>query len=215
MAQPSNPFEAPARLPADERRRQLIEVAIDVFSKRGFSGTTTREIAAAAGVTEAIIFRHFANKEQLYSAILDYRKQAPGGVEWLAGIQALMERNDDEALVRNLIAKIIHVIRDDSKFERVMLYAALEGNEIAAMYHKQFALPIVDMLRDYIARRQKEGALRACDPSAIIFAMAGMAQQYATHTHMFRYKEIAFSDEEAVETFTRIIMAGIQVEKTK
>ncbi len=214
MAQP-HPFEPSTRLPADERRRQLIEVAIDVFSRRGFSGATTREIAAAAGVTEAIIFRHFANKEQLYSAILDYRKQAPGGIEWLAAIQAVMDRNDDEGLVRNLIQKIIHVIRNDSKFERVMLYAALEGNEIAAMYHKQFALPIVDMLRDYVARRQKEGALRACDPSAIIFAIAGMAQQYATHTHMFGYKEVAFSDEEAVDSFTRIIMSGIKTEKTK
>jgi len=44
----------------EDRRRQLIEVAIDLFSRRGFSGTTTREIALAAGVTEAIIFRHFA-----------------------------------------------------------------------------------------------------------------------------------------------------------
>jgi len=46
----------------EDRRRQLIEVAIELFSQRGFAGTTTKEIAAAAGVTEAVIFRHFATK---------------------------------------------------------------------------------------------------------------------------------------------------------
>ena len=63
----------PTRLSAGERREQLIQVAVDLFSRKGFKGTTTREIAAAAGVTEAIIFRHFETKEQLYTAIIDRR----------------------------------------------------------------------------------------------------------------------------------------------
>lgn len=188
-------------------------MAIDVFSRRGFSGTTTKEIAAAAGVTEAIIFRHFATKEQLYTAILDRRRQMPGGQEWLAGIQAYMDRNDDEGLVRTLIEKIIRVIREDSKYERVLLYAALEGHELAAMYHEQFTEPIRELLRGYIARRQTEGALRKLNPDGVLSAMAGMALQYATHTHMCHYKDAGFSDEEAVETFTRILMDGIRTEK--
>ncbi len=215
MAPTHHPFEASARLPADERRRQLIEVAIDVFSKRGFSGATTKEIAAAAGVTEAIIFRHFATKTQLYTAILDHRRLHPGGNEWLVGIKTHMDQNDDEGLIRSLIAKIIHVIREDSKFERVLLYAALEGHELAAMYHEQFAHPIRDMLRDYIARRQREGVLCNLNPNAILAAIAGMAQQYATHTHLCQYKDAGFSEEEAIETFTHIMMAGIRTEKTQ
>ncbi len=214
MAHPQ-PFETPARLPADERRRQLIEVAIDVFSKRGFSGATTREIAAAAGVTEAIIFRHFATKEQLYAAILDRRRLDAGGGEWLCSIQNYMDQNDDEGLIRSLIAKIIHVVREDSKYERVLLYAALEGHELAAMYHEKFTHPIREMLTDYIARRQREGGLRKMNASAVLAAMGGMAQHYAMHTHMCHYKDAGFSDEEAVETFTRIMMDGIRTEKTK
>jgi TetR/AcrR family transcriptional regulator len=210
-----HPFETAARLPADERRRQLIEVAIDVFSKRGFSGATTKEIAAAAGVTEAIIFRHFATKQQLYTAILDRRRLDQGSSEWLCGIQAYMDQNDDEGLVRSLIAKIIHVIREDSKYERVLLYAALEGHELAAMYHEKFTHPIREMLTDYIARRQREGALRKMNPSAVLAAMAGMAQHYAMHTHMCHYNDAGFSDEEAVESFTRIMMDGIRTEKIK
>jgi AcrR family transcriptional regulator len=59
------------RLKADERRGQLLGIAKELFSEHGFENTSTRSIATAAGVSEAIIFRHFASKEDLYTQILD------------------------------------------------------------------------------------------------------------------------------------------------
>src|ERR1700710_964868 len=95
----------------EDRRRQLIEVAIDLFSKRGFSGTTTREIALAAGVTEAIIFRHFATKQDLYAAILDHTTSATGHENWLEEVQSCMDRNDDEGLFRLIVSRILEIHR--------------------------------------------------------------------------------------------------------
>ncbi len=197
------------RLPAEERRRQLIEVAIDLFSRRGFNGTTTKEIAAAAGVTEAIIFRHFANKEQLYTALLNHRYRVGESQEWMAAMQERMARNDDEGVFRTLIASIIGIARENAQFERVMLYAALEGHELAGMYNQQFAIPIGSLLHEYVVRRQAEGAFRACHPKAILFAAAGMAKQYAAHTYLCGYDNAGFRDEEAVENFVQIVMSGI------
>ena len=54
-----------------ERRLQILRVAMRLFSQHGFRGTTTKEIAAAAGVSEAMVFRHFATKEELINALLD------------------------------------------------------------------------------------------------------------------------------------------------
>ncbi|MBO0800867.1 MAG: helix-turn-helix transcriptional regulator, partial [Blastocatellia bacterium] len=51
-----------SRMAAEDRRQQILEVAVKLFSQKGFRGTTTKEIALAAGVNEAIIFRHFATK---------------------------------------------------------------------------------------------------------------------------------------------------------
>ncbi len=67
-----------ARMAGEERRLQILRVAVSLFSERGFRGTTTREIALAAGVSEAMVFRHFATKEELYAAILDH-KACSGG----------------------------------------------------------------------------------------------------------------------------------------
>ena len=57
------------RMSGGARRKQIVDVAIRLFSEKGFRGTTTKEIALAAGVNEAIIFRHFTTKKDLYSEI--------------------------------------------------------------------------------------------------------------------------------------------------
>ena len=195
---------------ATERRNQLIEVAIDLFSRKGFGGTTTKEIAAAAGVTEAIIFRHFATKLDLYKAILDARCSERDAEAWFSESKQFMEANDDEGLFRALITVIIQCKREDPRFERLMLHAALEGNELAMMHHNQFALPIGAQLVDYVARRQREGAIRQFDPKAIIFAVAGIAQFYAAQKYLYQCADIPMSDEAVVDAFLNIIMKGLK-----
>ena len=54
----------------DERRLQILRVAVTLFAHEGFRGTTTKKIAQAAGVSEAMVFRHFATKEELYAKYL-------------------------------------------------------------------------------------------------------------------------------------------------
>lgn len=59
------------RLPAAERRAQLLETAATLFAERGYAGATTAELARAAGVTEPIIYRHFSSKRDLFIALID------------------------------------------------------------------------------------------------------------------------------------------------
>src|ERR1035441_7373591 len=94
---------ATLRLPASDRRRQLVETALDCFSRKGFGGTTTKEIAAAAGVTEAIIFRHFPSKQDLYNAVLDQHHDSGQLAECIEQWKICMDRNDDEGLIRAII----------------------------------------------------------------------------------------------------------------
>jgi len=60
-----------ARLPAAERRQELLDAALRVFSAGSYAGATTAEIAREAGVTEPILYRHFESKRDLYLACLD------------------------------------------------------------------------------------------------------------------------------------------------
>src|SRR5438552_11764865 len=58
-----------ARLSSEERRAAIIKAVRCTFAEKGFHGTTTRELAEAAGVSEALLFKHFPNKESLYAAM--------------------------------------------------------------------------------------------------------------------------------------------------
>lgn len=59
------------RLPAEQRRSQLLEVAVEVFAARGFHATSMDEIAEAAGVTKPVLYQHFPSKRALYRELLD------------------------------------------------------------------------------------------------------------------------------------------------
>lgn len=59
------------RLPAGERREQIIDVAIPVFARRGFHGASMNDVADAAGVTKPVLYQHFASKQDLYLALID------------------------------------------------------------------------------------------------------------------------------------------------
>src|SRR5438067_13820852 len=59
------------RLPAARRRRQLLDVALDVFGASGFHRTSMDDVAEAAGVTKPVLYQHFGSKRELYLELLD------------------------------------------------------------------------------------------------------------------------------------------------
>jgi AcrR family transcriptional regulator len=61
----------PRRLPAEERRRAIVQAALRVFSTGSYAGSTTAEIAREARVSEPVLYRHFASKRDLWAACLD------------------------------------------------------------------------------------------------------------------------------------------------
>jgi AcrR family transcriptional regulator len=68
-AAPGRP--AATRLPAPARRRQLLEVARELFAARGFHATAMDDVAEAAGVTKPVLYQHFASKRALYVELLE------------------------------------------------------------------------------------------------------------------------------------------------
>src|SRR5262245_66646470 len=78
-----------------DRRHDILAAAMELFAKKGFRGTTTRDLATHAEINEAIIFRHFKTKEELYSAILEY-KAGENREARIEEFQRLSEENNDE-----------------------------------------------------------------------------------------------------------------------
>jgi AcrR family transcriptional regulator len=103
-----------SRLSAPARREAILEVALRVFSTGSYTGTTTAEIAREAGVTEPVIYRHFASKRALWLACLDEawaRFEAAHGRKLAAlgegeGVDAFGQALDEMRRARVLLASL-------------------------------------------------------------------------------------------------------------
>lgn len=197
----------------DQRRRQLIDVAIELFAKTGFEGTTTREIAKAADVNEAIIFRHFETKEGLYAAILDHRAEETLSEEAFEALRGLATLGDDEGFFQFVVQSILHAYRDHPQYQRLLLFSSLEKHPFARGYHERFVAPGFRFVREYIEVRQRQGVFRACDPGLAVFALASMAAQYGTNKWLFEYANPHATEEEVVKTLTELFLRGLRADE--
>jgi TetR/AcrR family transcriptional regulator len=209
----SPPVLPQRRLSSDDRRRQLIRTAVDLFSKHGFSGTRTKDIAAACGVSEAILFRHFATKEDLYRAILDDQQQESGANEWMQRMRELADQRDDAGFVRCLIDQMLKSFRENTAFHRLMMFAALDGHALADLFHERMGMSTYEFLRGYFEMRQKEGAFREGDPGMAVLCAVGAAKQYGSAKYLFGIKIMPLSDEAVAGQLTALVLEGIRAGK--
>ena len=72
------------RLPAADRRVTIVDAALEVFGRRSYDDVSLDEVAARAGVTKPILYRHFASKEELYVKLLDEQAEAMEQKGWSA-----------------------------------------------------------------------------------------------------------------------------------
>src|SRR3954452_19147773 len=98
-----------------DRRQDILTAAMDLFSRKGFRGTTTKDLAAQAEVNEAIIFRHFSTKEELYRAILE-EKMKQRDPSKLEALMQLARSGDDLQFLEAVGTAILE--RHDTAFLR-------------------------------------------------------------------------------------------------
>ena len=159
------------RLAARDRRERLIEAATRLFSVQGFDGTTTREIAEAAGVSEAIIFRHFAKKEDLYWAVISERIRVAGRKE---KIQHYLTSGGNAAEVFAGIAEtLLKRNPEDVILSRLLLFSALRNDDLAERFFRTYLAEAFDSLADYIRDGIEDGEFRDVDPAVAARSFLG------------------------------------------
>lgn len=204
-----------ARMAGNERRRQIVLVAMRLFSQRGFRGTTTKEIAAAAGVSEAMVFRHFATKEELYSAILDHKACLHDAMDPLQKVAGAIERRDDRAVFEGIALDALNKHDSDPEFQRLLLHSALEQHELAHMFWEKFVRRVYRSLGRYLSERQREGAIVEVEPALVVRAFIGMVMHHSLNNNLWDPKRslLKISNQVAAREFANILLNGVAVKK--
>jgi len=192
------------------RRQQLIEIALHLFATRGFRGATTKAIADAAGVSEAMIFRHFPTKNDLYLAIIQEKTSRHDVDRLLEDLRQSMTAGDDDAIVRQLAQKTLETYARDRDYQRVMLLAALEGHDLASLSRETFGLPVFTLLREYVEKRQADGAFRAGDPTLQAFSLVALPVYFAIVTSLFGIDLAAPAATKTADVFRELILDGLR-----
>jgi AcrR family transcriptional regulator len=203
------------RMPADQRREQILQTAVNLFSQRGFKGTTTKEIAKAAGVSEAIIFRHFATKDELYGAIL-HSKSCRDGLHrfpWESNdvLKEAIRQKDDFGVFYQLALQAMNNHQKDVGFMRLLFYSALEEHELADRFFNEFISQVYGFVGEYIRERQADGAMRDVSPPVVVRAFLGMLIHHSLNNILWdkQRRLLDISNEEAATNFAEIVLRGI------
>jgi AcrR family transcriptional regulator len=196
------------RIRGTDRRLQIMRVAKELFARHGFDGTTTRQIAERAKVNEAIIFRHFPTKQDLYWAIIEHE------CELGAFQQALEQRLSSGASDREIFAAIaedsLRRRAKDSSLSRLLLYSALENHQLSQKFFQTHVGCYYERLADFIRRRIEAGAFRRVDPLVAARGFLGMVVYHSLIQDLYGQKRFQqFDVREVSETLTDIWLGGM------
>src|SRR5215471_53176 len=147
-----------SRMKSGERRAAIVAEAIRLFAEKGFRGTTTRELAAALGVTEPVLYQHFKTKRDLYTAIIE--SKAREGVERTGELHRYLKGDDDRAFFTELAGRILDHYDRDPAYSRLLFFSALERHELAALFFERQAVQFFNVVAGYIRRRTRAGGFR-------------------------------------------------------
>jgi AcrR family transcriptional regulator len=196
------------RLTGEERRRVIVEAALALFSQKGFRGTTTKEIAEAAGCSEATIFKHFATKNELYSAILEAKSRIE---ETLAKAAQAAARKDDAGVFRAVGLESLIRTEQDPSLLRLLLFSALEGHDLSHLFFESKVRGLHEFLSGYIKGRIADGAFQPVDPLLAARGFVGMVAYYLLIHEIFGVKRPAgVLPEPVIDTFVTLFLQGIR-----
>lgn len=194
----------PSRTSGPERQAGLISAAASLFSANGFQGTTTKAIAKAAGVSEALLFKYFPTKRALYAAILAEKAQYS---ELREAVEEAAKKQDDAGLFTLLASYRIKKGADPTML-RLLLFSALEGHELADMFFQRQYRTFHDLLAQYIGKRIESGAFRPVDPLLAARAFFGIIVHHRL-LHDILELPMHRSYEDTINEYVSLFLGGL------
>jgi AcrR family transcriptional regulator len=154
-------------LPANLRKASIAQAALPLFASRGFDGVSTRELAEASGVSEALIFRYFPSKRALFDEIHRQHTESRG----VGKLLATEEPASTAALVKLVFLFVHGIVVTDAKTAASMM----------RLFYRSF-LEEGDLARDFLQSAPLRKLRKSFEANLAAARLAGDATVLATHT---------------------------------
>jgi len=199
------------RLSQAERRVQIVGVAMRLFANKGFKGTTTRAISTAAGVSEAIIFRHFETKEDLYDAIIAHTLELRASL-WDSIDSDQVPTQDLPSVMRDYAQSFLQINRNDPTFIRLMMYSSLEDHQFRTNFFAIARSGRQRAIREALDRSIERGEIRPVDPGLTTRTFFQALLQYSVSSFISSPEPPPLeADQAMIENLISVFINGLNV----
>lgn len=181
-------------------KARVLEAAVLLFSRRGFNGTGTREIARMAEINESTLFRHYPRKKDLFWAALEARLSK---LNFSRELQSALTSDVRPEIVLPMIFDFtVRTIHEQPELMRLLYVSALELPGGEKMYQKHLGA-IFDSINTYVANCVRRGVISDVDPRIITLAFAGTVIANMSSYELFVGRALPFRDvQDAVATYS-------------
>lgn len=194
----------------EEKEELILEAALEVFSARGFNGTSLDQIAEAAGMSKPNLLYYFRTKEAIHRLLIERLLDT-----WLAPLEELEADGEPLGEIRSYIRRKLEMARDYPRESRLFANEILQGAPHILDELEGPLKTLVDEKAAVIRGWSRAGKLAPCDPYHLIFSIWATTQHYADFDAQIRavmgesqYGEGRFED--AARFLNRLFVDGLK-----
>jgi AcrR family transcriptional regulator len=162
------------RMSRDDRRAQLLGVALHLFAARGYHATSISHIIEKAGVARGTFYQYFRSKKEIFDSLLDHLFEEVAAS--VAPIQ-IAEPKAIAAAVRSNIESLCRTLQENLPMGRVLLEQAVGINEAGREQLREFYLRVLGRIERAIVVGQQLGVVRNGDPALIAVFLLAMVKE--------------------------------------
>lgn len=186
---------------------RIVEAAVQSFSRQGYKGTSTREIAQLAGVNEATLFRYFARKADLFWAAAESRlNRLKLSRELQNGLASDL---DPEIVLPMLVDFVVKEISEDSELMRLLYVAGFEFPEAESIVRDHLG-PIFDAVNAYFVRCAARGAICELEPAFATLGLAGAVSAHRSLHHLFTGSDLPRESENFAPAYAQFWLNALR-----
>jgi AcrR family transcriptional regulator len=202
-------IESMARTPkvVEDRREQIIDAAMHVFSEKGFTKATNKDVAREAGITPGLIYYYFESKEKLLEAMVESRSP----IRLLTSLTPQVLALPPEAFLRFIIRQILSIIEGGNfiRVMRVMLPEIVHNPEMTPMV-AGFIQRVMGFLTSYLESKMESGELRQSDASLAAQVFLGSVMGFVLRRHIIRDPlALHYTPEQIADAIVDTVFSGI------
>jgi AcrR family transcriptional regulator len=180
---------------------RIIEAAVQLFSRQGFTGSSTSEIARLAGVSEVTVFRHFPKKRELFWAATESRLRR------LRISKELKKRLDVDENPRTalpgIISLLVETVRHQPETIRLLYISLFEVEHGAERVLRKHLATLFEPVRQYLSRCAAKGLIRDLEPGVAALGLAASVAAHENLKSMLSTDEVlCASTDDAIATYT-------------